>query len=153
MLTEIDFSYYVPQNKSRWFLLAWFTLGFFLVILIVSSGVRSVVIIVTTLFSIHCWIWNFLSSLIQWRMLNYLSEMLLISFGGHPLISLALPTTATPSSLPPINIRGEIKNLSIPTTYFFVLLSGGDSMIMSVLSMTFFPYSFLFPTLAAGITL
>ena len=75
----------------------------------VSSEVWSVIIIVTTLFRIHFWIWKFLSSWIQWIVLNRLSEMLLISFGGHPLLDLTVPTTTTLSSLAPINIREKVK--------------------------------------------
>ena len=120
LVIEIYFSYYVPLNKSRWFLLACTNLGFFKILLIISYGMWSEVIIVTTLLSIHLWIWKFLSSFIQRRVLNLLSDVFLISFGGHSIILLAVLTNVTPSYLAPISIRRKVKNYPYPPhTYLY----------------------------------
>ena len=147
---EISFSYFLPQTNPRLFSISWLTQGFLRILLIVSSRVWNYIIIVTTLLSIHCYIWKFILLLIQWIVLNRLSEMLLVSFGGNYLIALAVPKTATLSSLSAINIWYKVKISSIPTTYFFVFLLGSDSMRIILISMTFFPSSFVFPTIAAG---
>ena len=55
------FLYSVTQYNSIWFLLSWFTLGFFRILLIVSSERWSVMIIVTKLLSINWWIWKVIS--------------------------------------------------------------------------------------------
>ena len=80
-------------------------------------------------------------------------DMLLVSLCGYPLLALAVPKTATSSSLDSINIRGNVKKLFIPTTYLLVFLLGIYSMIMSVISMTSLPYSFEFPNLTDRINL
>ena len=115
------FSYSVPQTSSIWLLLGWADPGFFQILLVVSFGVWSVVTIVTTFLSNRCWIWRFLLSFIQWRVFNCLSEMLLVSFDRHYILALALPTSASPSSLNTINIRGKVKKyLPPPNRLFYV---------------------------------
>ena len=97
---------------------------FLRIFLIVYSEVWSVVIIVTTLLSIHFYIWNFISSLIHWIVLNSMPYMLLIYFGDHPIISLAVTTTVLLSPLNPINTRGKLK--VIHTHHILLCISIGE---------------------------
>ena len=150
LVIYIVFSYSMPQNYSILFLLAWLTLGFFRILLVVSSVVWSSMIIVTELLSIYFCIWKFIPSLIQWVVLNSMSEMFLISFGGHPLLSLAVLKTATLRSLAPINIQGRVNSYPSPSHTSFYSCWGAIQ-LECVYSQQ--PSLFGFPTLAGGSTL
>ena len=87
----------------------------------ILSWVWSVVIIVTTLLSIHLWIWKFLLSLIQWRVMYIISEMFFISFGGHSIFPLEFQQLQQWVTLPQSTSKGGYNVIHNQHIIIFIL--------------------------------